>query len=138
MPRRRGSLHHLSLVVLTQAEAEPTATSKCNYYRPPCDGPRIHHYEVLEATATAESGFAFWPFRFHAAHDGRWIIAVIGGGGTSCIALPLRIAPVPQGSLTIRCYLTKAVSLPSANIVFNGVRAALKATPLRGRALPEP
>ena len=47
---------------------------------------RIHYYEMLEATATAESGFALWPFRFHVSYDGRWIVDVIGGGGTSWIA----------------------------------------------------
>jgi len=92
----------LSLVVLTQADANTSRRAEVQL-RPPAGAQlRIYCYEVLQATATAESGFVHSPFRFHVPHDERWIIAVIGGG-TSGIALALRIAYVSQGSLTTRC-----------------------------------
>jgi hypothetical protein len=82
----------LSLVVLTQAETDNTDRSVEIQLRPPTgDEPQPpHRFEVPEATANSEIGFAYWPFAFHVPFDGRWVITV-SGGGTSGVALPLEV-----------------------------------------------
>lgn len=69
----------LSLVVLTQVDADTSHHTEVRLRPPTGDELRIYYYEVLEATVTAESGLVHSPFRFHVPHNGRWIIAVIGG-----------------------------------------------------------
>lgn len=87
-------ISRLFLVVLTQAETDNSDRTVEIQMRPPTgEEPQIHRFDVPEATANAEIGFAYWPFALHLPIDGRWIITV-SAGGTSGVALPLQVAEV--------------------------------------------
>jgi hypothetical protein len=64
----------LTLVALTQAEADNSDRTIDVDIRPPNDGETLHvALEVPEATANNEIGFSYWPLPLHLPFDGRWL-----------------------------------------------------------------
>jgi hypothetical protein len=80
-----------SLCLLTQAETGNPDRRVDVEIRPPMgDGPRHVTYELPEAVAGGEIGFAFVDIEVRLPFDGRWVIVVTGGRGA--ISLPLLVS----------------------------------------------
>ncbi len=79
------------LVVLTQAETDtPVRRIGVEIWPPTDDEPLTVEYELPEAAAGGEIGFAFFSIDTHLPVDGRWVIVVTGGSGA--ISLPLMVS----------------------------------------------
>jgi hypothetical protein len=79
------------LVVLTQAETDSPVRRIDVELRPPSgDEPMTVEYELPDAAAGGEIGFAFFNIEAHLPVDGRWVIVVTGGPGA--ISLPLHVS----------------------------------------------
>ncbi|MGP0081156.1 hypothetical protein [Mycobacterium sp.] len=79
------------LVVLTQAETDSPVRRVEVEIRPPTDDePLTLGYELPEAAAGGEIGFAFFDIEVRLPVDGRWVIVVTGGSGA--ISLPLQVS----------------------------------------------
>jgi hypothetical protein len=79
------------LVVLTQAETDSPVRRVEVEIRPPTeDEPLTLEYELPEAAAGGEIGFAFFDIGVSLPVNGRWVIVVTGGPGT--ISLPLQVS----------------------------------------------
>jgi hypothetical protein len=78
------------LVVLTQAERDnPDRLVEVEFLSPDGDEPRKVSYELPQAAAGGEIGFAYFPMEVSLPVDGRWVIVVTGGAGA--ISLPLLV-----------------------------------------------
>jgi hypothetical protein len=78
------------LVVLTQAKTDCPVRRVDVEIRPPtADEPLTIEYELPEAAAAGEIGFAFFSIEARLPFDGRWVFVVTGGAGT--ISLPLMV-----------------------------------------------
>jgi hypothetical protein len=79
------------LVVLTQAETDSPVRQVHVEIRPPTDDePLLVEYELPEAAAGGEMGFAFFNIEVLLAVNGRWVFVVTGGAGT--FSLPLHVS----------------------------------------------
>ncbi len=79
------------LVVLTQAETDSPDRRFVVEIRPPTDDePMTMGYELPQAAAGGEIGFAFFDIEVSLPVDGRWVIVVTGGPGA--ISLPLHVS----------------------------------------------
>jgi hypothetical protein len=79
------------LVVLTQAETDsPVRRIDLEIVPPTDDEPLNIEYELPEAAAGGEIGFAFFDFEVRLPSNGRWVFVVTGGAGT--ISLPLMVS----------------------------------------------
>lgn len=79
------------LVVLTQAETgNPDRRIGVEILSPDGDEPRSITFELPDAAAGGEIGFAFYPIEIALPVDGRWVIVVTGGAGA--ISLPLLVS----------------------------------------------
>lgn len=82
---------HFMLVVLTQAETDSPVRHIEVEIRPPSDDePLTIEYELPEAAAGGEIGFAFFNIEVCLPVDGRWVFVVTGGAGA--ISLPLMVS----------------------------------------------
>lgn len=80
----------LLLVVLTQAETDNPERLVNVEIRPPTDDESLSlEFELPEAAAGGEIGFAFFRIEVTLPVDGRWVIVVTGGAGV--ISLPLMV-----------------------------------------------
>jgi hypothetical protein len=80
----------LLLVVLTQAETDNPERRVNVEIRPPTDDePLSLEFELPEAAAGGEIGFAFFTIEVVLPVDGRWVIVVTGGAGV--VSLPLMV-----------------------------------------------
>lgn len=80
----------LLLVVLTQAETDNPDRRVEVEIRPPTDDePQFLEFELPEAAAGGEIGFAFFGIEAIFPFDGRWVIVVTGGAGV--VSLPLMV-----------------------------------------------
>jgi hypothetical protein len=78
------------LVVLTQTTDSPDRRI-CVEIRPPTDDEPLRlEYELPEAAAAGEIGFAYYQIEVTLPVDGRWVIVVTGGPGA--ISLPLLVS----------------------------------------------
>jgi len=78
------------LVVLTQAETDSPVRCVDVEIRPPTDDePLSIEYELPEAAAGGEIGFAFFNIEVHLPVNGRWVFVVTGGPGA--LSLPLEV-----------------------------------------------
>jgi hypothetical protein len=76
------------LVVLTQAETASPVRRVDVAIRPPTDDePLVIEYELPEAAAGCEIGFAFFDVEVRLPVDGRWVF--VGTGGAGAISLPV-------------------------------------------------
>jgi len=83
-------LAQLVLVVLTQAETDSPVRRFDVEIRPPTDAePLSIEYELPEAAAGGEIGFAFFNIEVHLPVNGRWVFVVTGGPGA--FSLPLEV-----------------------------------------------
>ena len=81
----------LLLVVLTQAETDTPDRLVNIEIRPPSgDEPQYLEFELPEAAAGGEIGFAFFRIEVILPIDGRWVIVVTGGAGV--VSLPLMVS----------------------------------------------
>jgi hypothetical protein len=79
------------LVVLTQAETDSPVLVVDVEIRPPTgDEPLTIEYELPEAVAGGEIGFAFFGIEVRLPSNGRWVFVVTGGAGT--FSLPLEVS----------------------------------------------
>jgi len=79
------------LVVLTQSETDnPDRQVDVEFLPPDGDEPRKVSYELPDAAAGGEIGFAFFPMEVNLPVDGRWVIVVTGGAGA--VSLPLLVS----------------------------------------------
>lgn len=79
------------LVVLTQSETDSPARSVEVEIRPPTDDdPLVLEYELPQAAAGGEIGFAFFIIEVKLPVNGRWVLVVTGGAGM--FSLPLEVA----------------------------------------------
>ena len=84
-------LAELLLVVLTQAETDSPDRLVNVEIRPPSgDEPQYLEFELPEAAAGGEIGFAFFRIEVILPIDGRWVIVVTGGAGV--VSLPLMVS----------------------------------------------
>jgi hypothetical protein len=84
-------LAELLLVVLTQAETDSPDRLVNIEIRPPSGGdPQYLEFELPEAAAGGEIGFAFFRIEVILPIDGRWVIVVTGGAGV--VSLPLMVS----------------------------------------------
>ncbi len=78
------------LVVLTQAETDnPDRQIKVEILPPDGKEARRMTFELPEAAAGGEIGFAYYGIEIGLPVDGRWVIVVTGGAGA--ISLPLLV-----------------------------------------------
>jgi hypothetical protein len=78
------------LVVLTQSETDGPANIVEVEIRPPTeDDPLVLEYELPDAAAGGEIGFAFFTIEVKLPVNGRWVFLVTGGAGT--FSLPLEV-----------------------------------------------
>jgi len=78
------------LVVLTQSETDRSARRVEVEIRPPTDDdPLVIAYELPDAAAAGEIGFAFFNVEVRLPVNGRWVFVVTGGAGT--FSLPLEV-----------------------------------------------
>ena len=78
------------LVVLTQSETDSPLPRVEVEIRPPTDDdPLVIEYELPEAAAGGEIGFAFFNLEVRLPVNGRWVFVVSGGTGT--FSLPLEV-----------------------------------------------
>ncbi len=78
------------LVVLTQIETDsPVRWFEVEIRPPTDDDPLILEYELPEAAAGGEIGFAFFDIEVKLPVNGRWVIVVTGGAGA--LSLPLEV-----------------------------------------------
>jgi hypothetical protein len=78
------------LVVLTQSETDNPAQRVEVEIRPPTDDdPLVIEYELPEAAAGGEIGFAFFNLEVKLPVNGRWVFLVTGGAGA--FSLPLEV-----------------------------------------------
>ena len=81
----------LLLVVLTQAETDNPERLVNVEIRPPTDDESLSlEFELPEAAAGGEIGFAFFRIEVTLPVDGRWVIVVTGGAGV--VSLPLMVS----------------------------------------------
>ena len=79
------------LVVLTQAETDCPERRVDVEIRPPTDDEPLNiEYELPEAAAGGEIGFAFFGIEVRLPSNGRWVFVLTGGAGT--ISLPLEVS----------------------------------------------
>ncbi len=79
------------LVVLTQTETGSADRRIGVEIRPPTDDEPLQlEYELPEAAAAGEIGFAYYQIEVKLPSDGRWVIVVTGGPGM--ISLPLLVS----------------------------------------------
>jgi hypothetical protein len=79
------------LVVLTQTETGSEDRRIEVEIRPPTDDEPLRlEYELPEAAAAGEIGFAYYQIEVKLPSDGRWVIMVTGGPGM--ISLPLLVS----------------------------------------------
>jgi hypothetical protein len=79
-----------ALVVLTQSETDSPVRRVEVEIRPPTDDdPLVIEYELPEAAAGGEIGFAFFNLEVRLPVNGRWVFVVTGGIGT--FSLPLEV-----------------------------------------------
>jgi len=79
------------LVVLTQAETDSPHRRVDIEIRPPTDDEPLNvAYELPEAAAGGEIGFAFFGIEVRLPVNGRWVIVVTCGPGV--ISLPLQVS----------------------------------------------
>ncbi len=84
-------LAHFVLVVLTQVETDSPVRLIELEIRPPTeDAPLTIDYELPEAAAGAEIGFAYFDIDVRLPSNGRWVFVVIGGAGA--FSLPLEVS----------------------------------------------
>ena len=84
-------LAELLLVVLTQAETGIADRLVNVEIRPPSgDDPQYLEFELPEAAAGGEIGFAYFRIEVVLPTDGRWVIVVTGGAGV--VSLPLMVS----------------------------------------------
>ena len=78
------------LVVLTQSETDsPVRRVEVEIVPPTDDDPLVIGYELPDAAAGGEIGFAFFNVEVRLPVDGRWVFVVTGGAGT--FSLPLEV-----------------------------------------------
>ena len=78
------------LVLLTQAETDsPERLVEVEIMPPTDDEPLKIEYELPEAAAGGEIGFAFFNLEVRLPVNGRWVFVVTGGIGT--FSLPLEV-----------------------------------------------
>jgi hypothetical protein len=81
----------LVLVVLTQVETDGPVRRVDVEIRPPGDGEPIQiSYDLPEAAASGEIGFAFFNVEVSLPSDGRWVFVVTCGPGA--VSLPLQVS----------------------------------------------
>jgi len=79
-----------ALVVLTQAETDSPVRRVEVEIMPPTDAePLTIEYELPEAAAGGEIGFAFFNIEVRLPSNGRWVFVVTCGAGV--ISLPLQV-----------------------------------------------
>ncbi|OBF53500.1 hypothetical protein A5787_06070 [Mycobacterium sp. 852002-50816_SCH5313054-b] len=79
------------LVVLTQVETDSPVRLVEVEIRPPTDDePLTTEYELPEAAAGGEIGFAFFDIEVRLPSNGRWVFVVTGGAGA--FSLPLQVS----------------------------------------------
>jgi hypothetical protein len=79
------------LVVLTQAETDSPVRVVEVEIRPPTeDEPLSIEFELPDAAASGEIGFAFFNIEVMLPVNGRWVFVVTGGSGA--ISLPLEVS----------------------------------------------
>ncbi len=79
------------LVVLTQSETDSPVRLVEVEIRPPTDDdPLVLEYELPDAAAGGEIGFAFFNIEVRLPVNGRWVFLVTGGAGT--FSLPLEVS----------------------------------------------
>jgi hypothetical protein len=79
------------LVVLTQAETDSPVRRVEVEIRPPTDDdPLVLEYELPDAAAAGEIGFAFFNVEVRLPSDGRWVFVVTCGPGV--FSLPLQVS----------------------------------------------
>jgi hypothetical protein len=79
------------LVVLTQSETDTPMRRVEVEIRPPTDDDSlVIEYELPEAAAGAEIGFAFFNVEVRLPTNGRWVFVVTGGAGV--FSLPLEVS----------------------------------------------
>ena len=78
------------LVVLTQSETDgPVGRVEVEIRPPTDDDPLVIEYELPDAVAAGEIGFAFFNVEVRLPVNGRWVFVVTGGAGT--FSLPLEV-----------------------------------------------
>ena len=84
-------LAQFTLVVLTQVETGNSDRQVTVEMLDP-DGDQARHdtFELPDAAADGEIGFAFYSIEETLPMDGRWVIVVVGGAGA--ISLPLMVS----------------------------------------------
>jgi hypothetical protein len=79
------------LVVLTQVETDFPERRVDVEIRPPSDDEPLNiEFELPDAVAGGEIGFAFFNIEVHLPCNGRWVFVVTGGPGT--FSLPLEVS----------------------------------------------
>jgi hypothetical protein len=79
------------LVVLTQNETDsPVRRVEVEIVPPTDDDPLVIEYELPEAAASGEIGFAFFNVEVRLPSNGRWVFVVTCGAGVS--SLPLEVS----------------------------------------------
>jgi hypothetical protein len=79
------------LVVLTQAETDsPVRRVEVEIVPPTDDDPLVIEYELPEAAAGGEIGFAFFNVEVRLPSNGRWVFVVTCGPGV--FSLPLQVS----------------------------------------------
>jgi hypothetical protein len=79
------------LVVLTQTETDsPVRRVEVEIVPPTDDDPLVIEYELPEAAASGEIGFAFFNVEVRLPSNGRWVFVVTCGAGVS--SLPLEVS----------------------------------------------
>jgi hypothetical protein len=79
------------LVVLTQSETDSPVRRVEVEIRPPTDDdPLVLEYELPDAAAGGEIGFAFFSIEVRLPVNGRWVFLVTGGAGA--FSLPLEVS----------------------------------------------
>jgi hypothetical protein len=79
------------LVVLTQAETDCPVRLVDVEIRPPTDDEPLNiEFELPDAAAGGEIGFAFFEIEVRLPSNGRWVLLVTGGAGT--FSLPLEVS----------------------------------------------
>jgi hypothetical protein len=79
------------LVVLTQTETDSPVRQVDVEIRPPTDDePLLVEYELPEAVADGEIGFAFFTIEVTLPVNGRWVFVVTGGAGA--FSVPLHVS----------------------------------------------
>jgi hypothetical protein len=80
-----------ALVVLTQAETDsPVRRVEVEIMPPTDDESLVIEYELPDAAAGGEIGFAFFNIEVRLPVNGRWVFVVTGGAGT--FSLPLEVS----------------------------------------------